>query len=135
MRRNEPHWLLNDADAKAYATALKNALRHIPIRAAQKTIDFSMLAFMAFNFEMPRIYVSSQLAAQRRQGRTRGPAQVFQFNQKPPPPPGTTTPPAGNASPSSSSPPAGGPQSANGSGVPGDMSIEPETDEARLGPM
>jgi hypothetical protein len=58
LRRNEPHWMLNDADAKRYGTALANALRHMPVRAAQKTIDFAVLAFVMFEMETPRITLS-----------------------------------------------------------------------------
>jgi hypothetical protein len=76
MQRNEPHWLLSDDDAKRYGTALANALRHMPIKAAQKTIDYSTLAMVIFVMETPRIVRSAQLARAPKQP-LRGPAQVY----------------------------------------------------------
>jgi hypothetical protein len=96
MQRSEPHWMLNDDDAKRYGTALANALRHMPIKAAQKTIDYSTLVMVAFVMETPRIVRSAQLARQPKPQPPRGPAQVFQFVPNPaqaPPSP----PPAANA--------------------------------------
>jgi hypothetical protein len=93
MQRNEPHWLLSDADAARYGTALANALRHMPIKAAQKTIDYSTLVMVAFVMETPRIGMSWKLARQPKQP-PRGPAQVFQFHPPQPTPAAPTTPPA-----------------------------------------
>jgi hypothetical protein len=89
MRRNEPHWLLNDQDGKAYAQALVNAMRHLPVGVPQKVTDFSALAFMVFNMESPRVLRSAQLAAQRRNP-PRGPATVFQFHPAAPAPQAST---------------------------------------------
>lgn len=130
LRRDEPHWLLSDADARVYGQALQNALRHIPIRRAQKAVDFAMLVFAAAQFDIPRIYMSSQIAKQRLNPQ-RG-SVVYPFRAQPPPPP----PPAGAPNPPST---AGG--VSNGGGVNGasaaglDMSIEPESVEPRFGPM
>jgi hypothetical protein len=66
MRRNEPHWLLTDADATTYGRAIANAMRHVPIGVSQKALDFSALAFCVVNFESPRIYASTRARRQRR---------------------------------------------------------------------
>ena len=96
MQRNELHWLLSDDDAKRYGAALANALRHMPIKAAQKTIDYSTLAMVAFVMETPRVVRSVQIARTPRPQPPRGPAQVFYpfaANPSPnPPPPGANTP-------------------------------------------
>jgi hypothetical protein len=105
MQRNEPHWLLSDADALRYGTALANALRHMPIKAAQKTIDYSTLVMVAFVMETPRIGMSWKLARQPK-APPRGPAQVFQFVQP------TSPPPAASATPGAS------PASSGGTGEP-----------------
>jgi hypothetical protein len=101
MQRNEPHWLLSDDDAKRYGAALANALRHMPIKAAQKTIDYATLVMVAFVMETPRVVRSIQIA--RAPKPPRSPAQVFQFvNPNAPPPPATSaSPPSaeGGASP------------------------------------
>lgn len=105
MQRNEPHWMLSDDDAKRYGAALANALRHMPIKAAQKTIDYSTLVMVAFVMETPRVVRSVQLARAPAQPQ-RGPAQVFQFHS-----------PAANPQPSqaaATSPPVG----ASGAGTP-----------------
>jgi hypothetical protein len=95
MQRNEPHWLLNDADARRYGLALANAARHFPVKTTQRAIDMSALIFCVVQMETPRFVISRQLAAQRaRGGPPRGPAQVFQFvnpNAPTPPPSATAT--------------------------------------------
>ena len=98
--RREGHWLLNDADAKAYGLALRNALRHVPVTIAQKYFDFGALAVAVATYEFPRVALSAELraAATQRSGPARGPAQVFQFAQPPvtarePGPTPTFTPP------------------------------------------
>jgi hypothetical protein len=121
MQRNEPHWLLSDADANRYGTALANALRHLPIKAAQKTIDYSTLVMVAFVMETPRVVRSVQLARQAQsQTPRRGPAQVFQFHTPSQPTPAATTPP-----PSS-------PTGAGGQGAPPDH-VEVPTDFSGFG--
>jgi hypothetical protein len=90
MQRNEPHWLLSDADANRYGQALANALRHLPIKAAQKTIDYSTLVMVAFVMETPRIVRSVQIARAPK-APNRGPAQVFQFVSPTPTAPTTNT--------------------------------------------
>ena len=122
MQRSEPHWMLNDDDAKRYGTALANALRHMPIKAAQKTIDYSTLVMVAFVMETPRIVRSIQLnrqAAAPRQPQ-RGPAQVFQFHppSQPAPTAATPPPPSPTATGSQGAPPdfAEGPQDFGGFG-------------------
>lgn len=91
MTRAEPHWLLTDDDAKRYGTALSNALRHMPIQAAQKSIDYATLVIVAFAMEAPRIGRSVQIARARgERPQQRGPAQVFQFHPPQSPPPSAT---------------------------------------------
>lgn len=112
MQRNEPHWMLSDADANRYGQALANALRHMPIRAAQKTIDYSTFVMMVFVMETPRIAKSVQLARAGAQPAPRPAAPVFQF-VRPSQPPSPTTPPA-----SPTTPPAN-------SGAPPDLAVGP----------
>ena len=95
--------MLSDADSLRYGTALANALRHMPIKAAQKTIDYSTLAMVAFVMETPRIVRSVQLGRQSAQPPRRGPAQVFQFHPPSQPPAATT--PAQSPAPGSQGPP------------------------------
>ena len=119
MQRNEPHWLLSDADSLRYGQALANALRHMPIKAAQKTIDYSTFAMVAFVMETPRVVRSIQLARAPAPSTPRGPAQVFQF-RSPPTPAAATSPPS--------------PQSAaSGSGNPPDLVAEGPPDGAGFG--
>jgi hypothetical protein len=106
MRRSEPHWLLSDADARRYGAALANALSHLPVKVAQKYLDFSTLAFCVFEMELPRVMLSHQLAQARKPAPGAAPtAEVFQFtpprssaNGAPPPrggrPGGGTPPPS-----------------------------------------
>jgi hypothetical protein len=82
LRRDEPHWLLSEADSKRYGQALANALRHFPINTTQKAIDFSVLAFCIFEMETPRVVRSIQLAKippHLRKQAQRGPAKIFEF--------------------------------------------------------
>jgi hypothetical protein len=98
----QPHWFINDADAKRYGQAMANAARHFPLRATQKALDVSMLFITAFSIEAPRIVLSMQLAkAGNLQGQPRrGPAQVFQFHNP--------NAPASPTTPANPPPPAGG---------------------------
>jgi hypothetical protein len=129
LRRDEPHWLLNDGDAKVYGQAVSNALRHVPIKVAQKSLDFGMLFIVACQFEFPRIVLSTQMTRARGQRRSPGgPAQVFQFTRPPPPPPAS---PPGGASPHV----PGGEVPLNGSAAASpDMTYEPEPDTPTVGP-
>jgi hypothetical protein len=117
FQRSEPHWLINDDDAKRYGTALGNALRHLPIKVAQKSIDYGALVVVAFAIETPRVVRSLQLARQPAPPQ-RGPAQVFQFHPNPQPsqPQAAATPPP--ASPTG--------QASGGSGPPPDFADEPD---------
>jgi hypothetical protein len=102
MRRNEPHWMLTDGDAKIYGQACANVARHFSLGASQKAVDFLALMVVGTNMESPRIYASMRAARARRnpspQQRT---AEVFQFRQPDPAPapsaptPETPPPPAG----------------------------------------
>lgn len=92
--------MLTDDDAKRYGAALANALRHMPIKAAQKTIDYSTLVMVAFVMETPRIVRSVQIARTPKPPQ-RGPAQVFQFVN---PNPGAANPPSPAATATPASP-------------------------------
>lgn len=94
--RQEPHWFVNDADARRYGQAMANAARHFPLKTTQKALDVTMLMIVAFSVEAPRIGMSVQLMRQRGTQPRRPPAQVFQFvNPNAPPPSATSAPPPG----------------------------------------
>jgi hypothetical protein len=108
-RMQQPHWNMNDPDAKRYAQALGNAMRHLSFTVAQKYVDFTALIVVMGEMELPRILISAQLAQQQRsQTPRRGPAQVFQFN----PNPGQQPPPA--QTPQAPTPPPSSPPEAAG---------------------
>jgi hypothetical protein len=104
--RHEQHWLINDADAKAYGQAFSNALRHLPIVMAQKYFDFTALGLAIATYDFPRIMLSAQQSRAGQGASQRGPAQVFQFRQpspaapSEPAPSGVPPPPAGGLDPS-----------------------------------
>ena len=102
MQRSEAHWMLSDDDAKRYGTALANALRHMPVRVAQKYVDYSTLVMVAFVMETPRVVRSIQIARAPKQPQ-RGPAQVFQFVQ-PQPQPQPASPPSPSPAATATSP-------------------------------
>lgn len=98
--RSEPHWLINDDDAKRYGQAMANAARHFPLKATQKAIDCGAFIMAAFVIESPRIIRSAQLARQPRQPPRGNPyagtAQVyypFAANPIPTPSPSPSPPP------------------------------------------
>jgi hypothetical protein len=106
----QPHWFVNDAEARQFGQAMVNAARHFPLHATQKTIDVAMLVMIAFSIEMPRIGISMQIA-KGKASPPRRPAQTFQFNPfinpnaaSPPSPSPPSPPPA--ASGASGGPPA-----------------------------
>jgi hypothetical protein len=96
MQRNEPHWLLTDADARRYGVALSNALRHFPVRAAQKSLDFMVLAFIVFEMETPRLAKSAMLYRQTHEP-LRPSATVYPFATPQPPQPPRPSPGATSA--------------------------------------
>jgi hypothetical protein len=119
MRRAEPHWLLSDADARRYGAALANALSHLPVKVAQKYLDFSTLAFCVFEMELPRVMLSHQLAQARKPAPGAAPsAEVFQFHQ---PRPSAN---AGAAPPRGGRPGGGTPPSTPPPGPPQDFAME-----------
>jgi hypothetical protein len=78
----QPHWYLNEPDAKRYGEAMARAARHFPLRTTQKALDVTMLFITAFAIDAPRFVMSMQLARARNGTQPtspRGPAQVFQF--------------------------------------------------------
>ena len=109
FQRAEPHWMLNDPDAARYALAMSNAMRHLPIKVAQKAVDYTAFAMVAFSIESPRIVRSAQLAGAKGKPAPRGPAQVFQFTGGPGGPGGPAAAPGG---------PPGGPGGPSGGDTP-----------------
>ena len=87
--REEPHWLLSEPDAQAYARYLHNAMRHLPVSVAQKYVDFVALGGAFVVYSGGRIVRSMQLAQQPPQPQQQRPpvppggAQVFQFVANP----------------------------------------------------
>ena len=81
FQRSEPHWLLNDPDAARYSIALANALRHLPLKNAQKAVDYAAFAMVAFAIETPRAWSDERPArpkpARQRGTAPRGPAPGF----------------------------------------------------------
>lgn len=121
FQRSEPHWLINDDDSKRYGTALGNALRHLPIKVAQKSIDYGALVVVAFAIETPRIVRSMQLARAPAPSPSRGPAQVFQFHQPSQPSSPATPPPVSpTAAAGSGGPPPDFADEPDGGGFGGD---------------
>jgi hypothetical protein len=120
----QPHWFVNDADARRYGQAMANAARHFPMRSTQKAIDVSMFLICAVSIEAPRIVLSMQIARQPRPPQ-RGPAQVFQFVS----PQGSPNAPASPAT-SSASPPQ---QPDEGAGALADAPIDPSSFDGALG--
>lgn len=120
MRRG-PHWLLNDADAKAYGLALSNALRHLPVTMAQKYVDFAALGVAVCCYEGPRIAMDMHLRNAAGRGaapRPQGPAQVFAFRPMTAPPPPPSPGPMQTAPPQPVQAPPGAPGA--------DMTYEPD---------
>ena len=124
---------MNDQDAKSYGTALANALRHLPVRMAQKYVDFATLGVAIVAYEGPRVAEDYRLRQLRLAGQQpqRPPlsgqgGQVFQFR----PPPGGQgnaaggPPPAAAAHPPAVQPAAG--PVATFAGPPADMTYEPD---------
>jgi len=93
--RDEPHWLMSEPDALAYARYVSNAMRHLPVAVAQKWVDFGALVGAIAFYETPRVNRSLALAMQqqpasgfRRAQQQQAPvppggAQVFQFVPNP----------------------------------------------------
>lgn len=103
--RSEPHWLVNDDDARRYGQAMVNVARHYPLKATQKAIDIFALMMAGAAIETPRIIRSVQLAkaGPARHEPPRGPAQVFKFTPNPaqhPSPPAPASPPPAHEPPS-----------------------------------
>lgn len=123
MTRDEPHWMLNDADAKRYGIALSNALKHIPIKAAQKTIDYSVLVVTAFLIETPRVTMSAMLAKQRAAQAKPGfrPQVVYPFPANPNPQQANPAQPSEPRQPGAATPAEG-------------FTIEGEPDAPSVGP-
>jgi hypothetical protein len=135
MTRNEPHWLLTDADAKQYAAALQNAARHFSIGATQKALDVGALIMMAFTMESPRVHRSFALARERRERRPGqaapgGGATVYTLH---PGNPGNPQQPPANGAAPAAQPPAGGGLGTAAAGVEGFTGDG--VDRSEMGPL
>ena len=89
--RREAHWQLTDADARAYAQAVKNVARHYSIGVTQKGLDFYALGMCIVNVEGARLVASYRAKRARRAGADRPSpthgATVYPFPGNSPPPP------------------------------------------------
>jgi hypothetical protein len=68
-RLDGPHWAMSETDAKHYAQAWANALRHLPVGRSQKAVDFSALVMAIGLHEGIRLQHSLELKRQREQAR------------------------------------------------------------------
>jgi hypothetical protein len=96
------HWQLTEADAKIYATAVKNVARHYSLAATQKSLDWYALGLCMASMEGTRILGSYQNARARRTSSSSprpATATVYPF-------PGPSVPPAANPPPPATSSPA-----------------------------
>jgi hypothetical protein len=91
--RREGHWLLTDADAKAYGQAVKNVARHYPIGVTQKGLDLYALAMCMINVEGSRVVASYRNTRRRRDPppQPAPTATVYPFPSNPQQPPPTST--------------------------------------------
>jgi hypothetical protein len=49
-----PELAISESDGKAFLTAVQNVMRHYPVTASQKTIDWAALVFAASFIYLPR---------------------------------------------------------------------------------
>jgi hypothetical protein len=94
----QPHWYLNEPDAKRYGEAISRAARHFPLHTTQKALDVTMLFITAFSIDAPRFVMSMQIARAKNSPQpqpARGPAQVFQFYPPNPRDPAPAVQPSG----------------------------------------
>ena len=82
---HQPHWRLNDPDAKQYGTAIANMMRHFSPVVSQKSLDIFACGLCVVAMETPRIQASVELAKMRR---TRGTSGASSASS--PPIPGAT---------------------------------------------
>ena len=50
-----PELAISEADGKAFLTAAQNVMRHYPVVASQKAVDWAAFAFVASFIYVPRI--------------------------------------------------------------------------------
>lgn len=96
-----PHWLMNDADARTYASAVANVMRHYPLNVAEKAQDWFNLLVVITSLEGKRHLEGKRKKAQAgSQGPLPAgfgpppPGTPF-FSYAPPSPPSRAAPPAG----------------------------------------
>jgi hypothetical protein len=107
-----PELAITEADGKAFLTALQNVMRHYPLTASQKAVDWAALAFISSFIYVPRFAAVAKRRGASVPGRATETATVFQFNQP-------SQRPNGQGSQSDFAPPPPIPPTV-------DMSIEPE---------
>ena len=74
--RMHPAMAITDAEAKSFLEAAQKVLRHYPVQASQKMLDWSAFAFCAFGMYAPRLYMAFADRPPRGQ-RANGPAETF----------------------------------------------------------
>lgn len=84
-----PELAISEADGQAFLGSLQNVLRHYPLTASQKALDWAAFAFTASFIYVPR--AAAVQKRQREQARPAPPpmaagAHSFHFNQPPPEP-------------------------------------------------
>jgi hypothetical protein len=122
------HWQLTEADAKIYATAVKNVARHYSLAATQKSLDWYALGLCMASMEGTRILGSYQNARARRTSSSSprpATATVYPF-----PGPSASPPP-----PSAAQPPPPAPSSTTPSPQPDGVGLEGFTGDGIDGPI
>lgn len=120
-----PEIAISEADGTAFLGALQNVLRHYPLTASQKAIDWAAFAFTASFIYAPRFAAVAKRAREAPpQAQQHGPSMAdgvagFTFTPPQPPPPRRTN---GHAAEGFTPPPPIPPTV--------DMSIEPEMETA-----
>jgi hypothetical protein len=112
-----PELAISEDDGRAFLGSLQNVLRHYPITASQKALDWAAFAFTASFIYVPR-FAAVQKRNHERPGNPPPPMSEgvgsFRFTQ---PPPGRANGSAGGFAPPPPVPPTV------------DMSIEPEMEQ------
>jgi hypothetical protein len=99
-----PHWLLSDEEARRYAAAVQNVVRHYPLHIAEKAQDWFNLTMVVASLEGKRYAEGKRRKAAPHPSGTIGgplppgfgpppPGSPF-FSFQPPSPPSRAAPPA-----------------------------------------
>jgi len=114
----EGHWQLTDADAKAYAQAIKNVARHYSLGVTQKALDWYMLGLCTINIEGARVVASYRNRKRPRStGTPSGPGGATIYKLNPNPNPAGPPPAVPPAAPVQQQPDGGGVEGFTGDGV------------------